>query len=170
MSDPLSQSPQAPGGFTRRPGPASVLVLEDSDDDFDTVREAFLAGGYDGVIRRATSGDECLELLRQEFAAELPPVRRPAVVLMDLNVPGLDGRDALQEIKSDERLRTLPVVVHTTSTQPGDLTLCYRRGANAYHVKPLSYPQHLDVLRRVFHYWLKDVVRPDGSGAGRDRV
>jgi len=166
---PADTSPRPPHG-RHRPDATPVLVLEDSDDDFDTVLEAFRAGGHVGDVRRATSGDECLKRLRDAFDRSAIAEDRPAVVLMDLNVPGLDGRDALRVIKKDERLRSLPVVVHTTSAHPNDLELCYSRGANAYHVKPVSYPKHLEVLQRVFGYWLKSVVLPEGVGGGRHRA
>ena len=147
-------------------GPA-VLVVEDSEEDFDTVREAYeeyaaRAGGAAGPLCRAASGDECLELLRGAGGAR--PVR-PAVVLMDLNTPGLDGRDALREMKADAHTRAIPVVVHTTSGSPRDLGLCYGSGANAYHVKPVSYPDHLAMLGDIFTYWLGRVTRQDPSPA-----
>lgn len=170
MSDLEHQSVTTPRAGKAAAGPAPVLVLEDSDEDFDTVLEAFQAGGFTGEVRRATSGDECLELLSEAFGADSAPSGRPAVVLLDLNTPGLDGRDALKIIKGDERLRTLPVVVLTTSSNPKDLELCYETGANAYHLKPVSYPQHLDVLQRVFGYWLGGVELPDGIGPGRDHA
>ncbi len=133
-----------------------ILVVEDSDDDFDTieimVREAF----RNSPLRRASTGDDCLQLLRGNGDAPI----RPAFVLMDLNIPGLDGREALKDIKEDPKLRTLPVVVFTSSSNPVDLTYCYEAGANAYHVKPLRYEDHLKTLREVFEYWLESVNKP----------
>ena len=104
-----------------------LLVLEDSDDDFDTLEEARRAAGLRNEVRRAITGEACLELLRDGSVW-------PAVVLLDLNTPGLDGRATLQEIKQDPALRSLPVVVFTTSSNPRDLAFCYGAGANAYHV------------------------------------
>lgn len=135
-----------------------ILVLEDSDEDFDTVLEALQKAGLKYEVRRATTGDGCLKLLRGNGE---PPLR-PAFVLLDLNTPGLDGRDALGEIKADARLRTLPVVIFTTSSNPRDLELCYERGANAYHVKPVRYPEYLSTLQQVFAYWLGSVTLPAG--------
>lgn len=130
-----------------------LLVVEDSDEDFDTVREASLAAGLSNKIYRATTGEGCLSLLRAGSF-------RPAVVLLDLNMPGLDGRDTLNEIKSDPALRELPVIVVTTSANPRDVESCYRAGANAYHVKPVRYVEHLQVLISLFQYWLGCVILP----------
>lgn len=136
-----------------------VLVVEDSDEDFDTFQEASRQAGVANHIHRATSGDQCLRLLRGDGAAPL----RPALVLMDLNIPGTDGREALAAIKADPSLHDLPVVVVTTSANPKDLAFCYRAGANAYHVKPVRYADHLQVLLDVLVYWLAHVTLPDVS-------
>lgn len=131
-----------------------LLVLEDSDEDFDTLQEARRNAGLPNEIQRATTGEECLELLRRSEV-------RPAMVLLDLNTPGLDGRETLQAIKQDPALRTLPVVVLTTSANPRDLAFCYGSGVNAYHIKPVRYPEHLQVARTVLGYWLGSVTLPE---------
>jgi len=131
-----------------------VLVLEDSDEDFDTTLVAARAAGITNPIRRVTSGDACLDVLRGDESARL----RPALVLLDLNTPGMDGRDTLVAIRADPSLRSLPVVVLSTSADPRDVKYCYLQGANAYHVKPVRYVDHLEVLREVFDYWLTRVA------------
>jgi CheY-like chemotaxis protein len=135
-----------------------VLVVEDSDEDFETLGEAARRAGVVHELCRATSGDVCLMLLRGEGATRI----QPALVLMDLNTPGIDGRDVLVGIKADPVLRVLPVVVITTSSNPKDLAFCYRAGANAYHVKPMRYVDHLELLLDVFAYWLTCVALPGG--------
>ena len=132
--------------------PGYVLVVEDSDEDFETVLEAARAAGLPHEIRRATSGDECLRLLDENPRARL--------VLLDLNTPQGDGRDALRSIRQNERLRALPLVVLSTSGNPRDLDFCYQNGVNAYHTKPVSFPAHLLTLRCIFDYWLGSVVLP----------
>ena len=137
--------------------PGYLLVVEDSDEDFDTVLEAAHASGLRHEIRRTTSGEECLRLLnenKQELRAN------PSLILMDLNTPLEDGREALRSIRHNENLRTLPVVVLSTSSNPRDLEFCYAMGANAYHTKPVSYPAHLQTLRDIFDYWLTRVTLP----------
>lgn len=131
-----------------------LIVVEDSDEDFDTVVQALLQSGMVAEVRRAKSGGECLDLLRGAAAL------RPAVVLMDLNTPGTDGREALAAIKSDPGLKAYPVVVFSTSTDPRDLDACYAAGANAFHVKPVRYPDHLQVVTDVLTYWLAKVMLP----------
>ena len=139
-----------------RIGSRSILVVEDSDEDFETVRDALERSRMSHLLLRATTGDRCLRILREGSEGRA----RPSLVLMDLNTPGVDGRDALVEIKGDPGLRRLPVVVLSTSMNPRDVQFCYEAGANAYHVKPLIYPQHLEILSRVLHYWLEEVVQP----------
>lgn len=134
-----------------------ILVVEDSDEDFETVQDAARRGGVSHPIARATSGDECLRLLRGAAG------RRdalPALVLMDLNTPGDDGREALRELRKDVSLGTLPLVVLSASANPRDLKFCYLHGANAYHVKPVDHAVHLRVLQQIFAYWLGSVVLP----------
>lgn len=81
-------------------------------------------------------------------------------MLLDLNTPGDDGRDVLRAIRENAQLRTMPLVVLSTSDNPRDLEFCYQSGANAYHTKPMSFPAHLQTLRRIFDYWLGSVALP----------
>lgn len=134
-----------------------LLVVEDSDEDFDTVREAVQKAGLANEVRRATTSDECLALLRRSGDA----IVRPALVLLDLNLPGTDGREALCQIRADARLGGLTVVVLSTSANPRDVSSCYRLGANAYHVKPVRHQDHLRMLFDVFAYWLTKVSLPE---------
>ncbi len=136
-----------------------IVIVEDSDDDFDTVQMMVREARLGNELHRASTGDDCLLLLRGEGDEAV----RPAFVLMDLNIPGLDGREALKDIKDDPRLRRVPVVVFTSSSNPVDLAFCYEAGANAYHVKPLRYEDHIKALRQVFDYWLESVNKPDGE-------
>lgn len=139
------------------PRPGFVLVVEDSDEDFDTVRDAARRAALPHEIRRAATGDAALGLLggweRENHAL-------PALVLLDLNTPRGDGREVLRAIRENPRLRALPLVVLSTSDNPRDLDFCYTSGANAYHTKPLDYPAHLAVLQQIFHYWLTAVALP----------
>ena len=134
-----------------------VLVVEDSDEDFETVMTAARMAGIEHEVRRAVSGDDCLLLLRG--TPELPPVQA-ALMLLDLNTPHGDGRYALEQMYAEARLRAIPVVVLSTSANPRDVDFCYTFGANSYHVKPVSHAEHLEVLQSVFAYWLGSVVLP----------
>ena len=134
-----------------------VFVVEDSDEDYETIREAALQAGVPNPLTRFTSGDQ---LLRQ-FA--LPERRRnlPALVLMDLNMPGTDGRQTLAELRQDTFLRQVPVLVLTTSRNERDVIFCYKTGANVYHVKPVSYLEHIDLVSTTLLYWLNRVTLPE---------
>jgi len=129
-----------------------LVVIEDSDEDFDTVVEAVKRSGVTTEVRRAISGEAGLEILR-ELATD-----RAVLVLMDLNTPGTDGREALAVLKADPALNSIPVVVFSTSANPKDVGFCYAAGANAYHVKPVRYPEHLQLVIDLVGYWFGSVT------------
>jgi len=137
-----------------------LLVVEDSDEDFDTLLDAARRTGLKHEIRRAATADDCLRLLGEWERERLPD---PALVLLDLNTPGTDGRDALRMIRQNDRLRRLPIVVLSTSANPRDVEFCYAEGANAYHTKPLDYAAHLQMLSEIFDYWVHHVTLPPPS-------
>lgn len=131
-----------------------LLLVEDSDEDAATVQEALELSGLAVDLQRVISGDACIKLLR------LPETPQPALVIMDLNTPGMDGREALTLIKTDRRLKNLPVVVVSTSGNPRDVSFCFDAGANAYHLKSVRYPDHLKTMTEMLVYWLGKVTLP----------
>ena len=131
---------------------APLVVVEDSDEDFDTLRDVATASGVSRVIHRVASGGECLAMLRGEGTVRLQLL--PALIVMDLNSHGIDGREALVLIKTDACLKHIPVLILTTSANPKDVAFCYQAGANSYHVKPVRHDQYLVLLRSLMHYWL----------------
>lgn len=137
--------------------PFVLVIVEDSDEDFDTLQEAVKRAGLPAEVFRAATGGDGLTVLR----AQAPT--RPTLVLMDLNTPGTDGREALAAIKGDPALKSVPVVVLSTSANPKDIVFCYAAGANAYHVKPVRHPDHLTVLIDLLTYWLSRAVLPAGE-------
>ncbi|MCY7315234.1 MAG: response regulator [Rubrivivax sp.] len=132
-----------------------IVLVEDSADDHDTVREAMHLFGLPTRLSRVSNGDECMALLLRQADGE-----RPALVLMDLNTVSTDGRESLRLIKADPMLQAIPVVIVTASANPRDVNFCYQCGANAYHVKPVRYPEHLQMLAGLLKYWLVDVTTP----------
>jgi CheY-like chemotaxis protein len=138
----------------------TIVVVEDSEEDFDTVQDAARRGGVLHPIVRARSGAECLHLLRGSPGTAVSREARALLLLLDLNTHGDDGRDVLRALSGDEALRTLPVVVLSASTDARDLQFCYANGANAYHVKPVDHALHLKVLQDIFAYWLRSVALP----------
>jgi CheY-like chemotaxis protein len=135
-----------------------LLVIEDSDEDFETVLDAARGMGMANEFRRAINSDDGLQQLQ---ACAAPGAQRPVLVLMDLNTPQGDGRDMLRQMRGDERLRALPLVVLSTSNNPRDVEFCYAHGANAFHVKPVQHAEHLAVLAHIFEYWLTRALLPE---------
>lgn len=138
----------------------TVVLVEDSDEDADTVETAFARSGVTATLRRVASGDACIALLKT-FGQTLP-----VLVVMDLNTPGMDGRQALRFIKTDAVFKAIPVVISSTSASPQDREFCYAAGANAFHVKPIRHPDHLQAVEALLQYWLVEVALP-ASGMSR---
>jgi len=105
-----------------------VLVVEDNDGDFETVVEAMRLAGVSNEVRRARTGAECLTHMHMCLQQQ---TSLPALVLLDLNTPNDDGRSALQQMKADEKLCSVPVVVISASLNPRDVDFCYRQGLSA---------------------------------------
>jgi two-component system, response regulator len=138
---------------------APIVVVEDSDEDFDTLVEAAREAGVTRSIHRAASGGDCLALLRGEPVHGLAPLPvLPALILLDLNSHGVDGREALVAIKTQAGLKEIPLVVLTTSANLKDVVFCYQARANAYHVKPVRHDQYLLLLDSLLRYWLESVT------------
>ena len=131
-----------------------IVLVEDSDNDFDTVLKAACVSGLPANARLVNNGDECLALLRCRGAERL------AFVMMDLNTSGTAGCETLRQIKADPRLKAIPVVVVTTLANPHGVDFRYKFGANACHVKPVSDPDHLQMLTGLLAYWLVKVLKP----------
>ncbi len=136
---------------------APIFVVEDSDEDYDTFLEAARMAGVTRTIHRAVSGAACLEMLMEQ--QESRPKLLPALIMMDLNSHGIDGREALVAIKNDCEKKLIPLVVLTTSANAKDVTFCYQAGANAYHVKPVRHDQYLILLCSILRYWLDTVTQ-----------
>ena len=133
-----------------------LLILEDSDEDFAMIYDALQCARVNNPILRLSDGELCLELLQAPLSRRL----YPSLVLLDLNLPGMDGHALLTEIKADPALKLLPVVIFTTSANPSDVTACYRAGANSYHIKPIDVPAFRQVIYDIAHYWLNEAILP----------
>jgi CheY-like chemotaxis protein len=137
-----------------------VLVVEDSPEDFEATRRSLQRGGFVHPLVHVGDGDAALDYLyrRGAFARERSP--RPRLILLDLNLPGTDGRQVLASIKADEQLRQIPVVVFSTSRDDRDVEACYRAGANSYVQKPVDLPEFRRALESLKLYWFETVVLP----------
>jgi len=141
--------------------PLPILVIEDSDEDYAALVRALNGMPALASLHRCTRGDEALDYLhgRSRFA-DSATAPRPVLILLDLNLPDKDGRALLTEIRSDERLRSIPIVVVTSSKRQRDVQWCYEHGANGYHVKAIDYPRFRDEMRLIVAYWLSVCVLP----------
>lgn len=141
-----------------------ILLVEDSPEDFEATVRAFNRSGLKNPIVRCEDGDSALDYLYRRGAYADPEAsRRPGVILLDLNLPGTDGRAVLQEIKRDEQLRHIPVIVLTTSTDERDVNACYQAGANSYIQKPVDMDGFIRAIERLNGYWFEVVVLPKGE-------
>jgi CheY-like chemotaxis protein len=139
-----------------------ILVVEDSDVDYETVHRAFKKGKITTPLIRCEDGDTALDYLyrRNRFADPLSSPR-PALVLLDLNLPGTDGREVLEAIKNNPELRDIPVVILTTSNDTNDIEQCYKEGANSYLTKPINFTTYIEAVQRLHLYWFETVMLPD---------
>jgi CheY-like chemotaxis protein len=141
-----------------------ILLVEDSPEDFETTERALRKSGLKNPIFRCADGDEALDFLhrRGRFAdPETSP--RPGVILLDLNLPGTDGREVLNEVKTDPKLKQIPVIVLTTSKDDRDIEVCYRCGANSYIQKPVDLDGFMKAIERLNDYWFEVVILPKVS-------
>ncbi|TWG89416.1 two-component system response regulator [Luteimonas sp. J16] len=132
-----------------------ILLIEDNPDDAELTRIAFAQAGIDRQLVVVRDGAEALDYLfaRGQYASR-DTGELPAIVLLDLNLPKLDGREVLQAIRGDARTRSLPVVVLTTSDEPFDVEATYALGVNSYIRKPVAFEQFVDVVKQIGLYWL----------------
>jgi CheY-like chemotaxis protein len=140
------------------PAPVAVLLVEDDPGDVLMIREAFEENKVRNELHVCSDGEDALLFLRQEGPHEAAP--RPDLVLLDLNLPRRDGREVLAEIKADERLRTIPVVVLTTSEAEEDVLRSYALHANAYVTKPVDFDRFIDVVRQIDEFFVTVVKLP----------
>lgn len=139
--------------------PAEILLVEDNPGDARLTFEALKSSGTStNHIHHVSDGEQAMRFLRRQDPYANAPV--PDVVLLDLNLPRKNGREVLQEVKSDPVLRSIPVVALTTSSARDDVNSCYALGANAYIVKPVEFDRFLDVVKSFESFWLQTVSLP----------
>ncbi|MDP3895993.1 MAG: response regulator, partial [Mesorhizobium sp.] len=129
-----------------------VLLVEDSVGDVRLTQEAFSEANWDVELHIASDGVEALEFLRREAAHQDAP--RPDLILLDLNLPRMDGREVLAFIKGDDSLKTIPTVILTTSEAEADITNSYRLQANCYLTKPAQWDEFDSMVRSLNDFWL----------------
>ncbi len=139
----------------------TILMADDDRDDCLLVKDAFKESRLVNELRFVDNGEELLDYLhhRGKFKG-VNRSPRPGLILLDLNMPKLDGREALKVIKSDPALRSIPVVILTTSSQEEDILRSYNTGANSYITKPVTFEGLVKVMKSLGQYWFEIVELP----------
>jgi CheY-like chemotaxis protein len=138
-----------------------ILMADDDDDDFLLTQKALKQSKLLNTLCRVKDGEELMEYLRREGRYEGDTTcLRPGVILLDLNMPRKDGREALKEIKSDDQLRDIPVVVFTTSKAEEDIFKSYQLGVNSFITKPVTFDGLIRVMQTLGKYWFEIVELP----------
>jgi chemotaxis family two-component system response regulator Rcp1 len=142
--------------------PLEVLLVEDDEDDVRLTREALRDSKVIVNMSVASDGEEALERLRR--AGRFADAARPDLILLDLNLPRVSGREVIEALKGDAELKLIPVVVLTTSEADSDIVKCYDLGANCYITKPVNFDQFRRIIKAIDEFWLAIVKLPHKEG------
>jgi CheY-like chemotaxis protein len=146
--------------------PITILLVDDDEEDLQMTQEALRESRLGNDLRTAHDGEELMDyLLRRAGYADAADSPRPGLILLDLNMPKKDGREALAEIKADPDLRDIPVIVLTTSKAEEDIFRTYDLGVNSFITKPVSFSGLVEAMRVVSQYWFEIVELPTGHRA-----
>ena len=141
-----------------RPEPAQILLVEDNPGDIRLTREAFKQGRIDNDLHTVSDGAKALAFLEQRGEYEDAPW--PDLILLDLNLPRTDGGEVLEQLKDDPKLRSIPVIVLTSSQAQEDIVRSYERHANAYLTKPVDPDEFIETVRAFEKFWFSVVRLP----------
>lgn len=146
-----------------RAKPVTILMADDDEEDRDLTRDALQDARLSNQMRFVVDGQDLMDYLRREgrYADPEADAPRPGIILLDLNMPRKDGREALAEIKADETLRRIPVVVLTTSKDEEDVLSTYDLGVNSFITKPVTFAGLVEAMRTWTRYWFEVVELPD---------
>ena len=143
-----------------------ILIVEDSPEDYEATARTFRKASVTNSLFWCKDGDEALDyLFRRGRYADPDDAPRPGVILLNLNLPGTDGREVLAEIKRDQMLKRIPVIVLTTSVDDRDIQDCYEAGANTYVQKPVDLASFIESIQRLEDFWWQIVLLPKGEAA-----
>jgi two-component system response regulator len=141
--------------------PIEILLVEDNPGDVRLTKEALVDGKVINNLSVVIDGQEAMDFLRKK--GKYAKAIRPDLILLDLNLPKKDGREVLQEVKSDPKLKKIPIVVLTTSQAELDVMTSYEHHANCYITKPVDFGQFIKVVRSVENFWFSIVTLPPGN-------
>ena len=145
----------------------SILVVDDSYEDYHTLRRLLKEQSLPYALVQCEKGEDVLDMLYQRGKFAVAPADvswPPALVLLDLNLIGLDGKFVLTQLKQDNQFKQLPVVIYTTSNRPDDIFFCYQNGANSYLLKPVHIQHLREQIHNFFNYWFNTVELPISRG------
>ena len=137
-----------------------ILVADDDTDDQFMLKEAFSSLNFDGEIKCVENGEELLDYLHNRGKYTDPDFYPPKLILLDLNMPKIDGRQCLKIIKADTNLCKIPIIIFSTSNNPEDVSQSYELGANSYVIKPYSYNELIEIVDIIKKYWFSAVKIP----------
>jgi CheY-like chemotaxis protein len=139
-----------------------LLVIEDSDEDFEALRRVMQREVIFNPVFRCSDGDEALDFLYHTGPYSDPQTApRPSIIVIDLNLPGTDGREVISQIKQDKNLKYIPIIVLTTSSNPKDIEICYRYCIASYILKPIDIDRLVKTIQTFLTYWLDIVILPN---------
>jgi CheY-like chemotaxis protein len=143
--------------------PFTILLADDDEEDRELARDALQNSRLANEMKMVHDGQDLLDYLRHEGRWTQEDAPRPGIILLDLNMPKKDGREALAEIKADESLRRIPVVVLTTSKDEADVLSTYDLGVSSFITKPVTFGGLVDVMKTWTQYWFEIVELPNGE-------
>lgn len=147
--------------------PITILICEDDEDDRMLTQQALEDAHVTNNVRFVEDGEQLLDYLHQrgEYAGETGKAPRPGLILLDLNMPKMDGREALKVIKADKTLHDIPIVVLTTSGLDQDIVRSYQLGVNSFITKPVTFSGLVEAMNVLGRYWLEIVELPPTAAA-----
>ncbi|MCB0281140.1 MAG: response regulator [Calditrichae bacterium] len=141
--------------------PIRILLADDDEDDRFLIQEAFSENKLENQLNFVTDGEELMDYLYQrDKFSDKQASPRPDLILLDLNMPRKDGREALKEIKNDDDLKRIPVVILTTSEAEEDILKTYNMGVNSFITKPVTFDGMVDIIKTLDKYWFQIVKLP----------
>lgn len=143
--------------------PAEVLLVEDNDNDVELTKIGFQRAKFAVNLRHVANGEECMAFLRKE--GKYADALTPDLLLLDLNMPRMDGREVLEEVGRDDRFKHLPIVVLTSSEAERDVLMAYRLRCSSYIVKPIGFENFAKVIQSLADYWFALVVLPTNTSS-----
>lgn len=149
--------------MTTHKDPITILMADDDDDDYVLTQKALKESKLLNTLIRVKDGEELMDFLLRRKEYEGKSLPRPGVILLDLNMPRMDGREALKEIKAIPELSNIPVVVFTTSKAEEDIYRSYQLGSNSFITKPVTFENLITVMKALGTYWFEIVELPNSN-------